>query len=350
MANAEVLEFLASRIFSWYKRNGRSLPWRSNPTPYKIWLAEIVFQQTRIEQGLEYYHKIIKTYPDVMSLSKADEKDILKLWQGLGYYTRAINLLKTARLIASNGGVFPSDVEQLKKLPGIGPYTAGAIASIAFGKREPLVDGNVQRVFSRFFGINHPVNHSRSTKIFYQIAGDLVRIAEVPSDHNQALMDLGSIVCKPVKPSCDACPISDACVAFLMGEVNKYPIKVKKNKKTDRYLIYGFCINGNQIAIQKRNASDIWKNLYQLPLLAEFLNQVSVKQYLKSNNLHSSNFTAIHHLSHQKLHIEIYPVEEAFFISNKIKYNFIEIDALKELAFPVPLLKFLSTLPDAKTF
>ncbi|GCD79826.1 A/G-specific adenine glycosylase [Schleiferia thermophila] len=350
MANPEVLSFFVSRVSSWFKLNGRPLPWRLNPTPYHIWLAEIIFQQTRIGQGMDYYTSFIARYPDIESLSKAEEDEVLRLWQGLGYYTRAINLLKTARIIASEGGMFPSDVETLKKLPGIGPYTAGAISSIAFGRKEPLVDGNVQRVFSRFFGLKIPVNDPKSQKILYRMAGEIIRMAEDASAHNQGLMDLGSTICKPLKPLCERCPLHEACIACVEGNVDLYPVKIKKNKKMDRFIIFGYCTDEGRIAIQKRDRSDIWKNLYQLPLLADSFNSTTIEQYAFKKSLLFSIYNTTHQLSHQKLHIGIYPVEEDFLISNKVNYTFIDFSMVQEIAFPVPLMKFLSSIPKSKSF
>lgn len=344
--STEILNFFVYQIEKWYSTHQRPLPWRENPTPYTVWLAEIIFQQTRIEQGIGYYARFVEKYPDIQQLASAPEDEILRLWQGLGYYSRALNMHKTAKIIANRGGQFPNSVDELKKLPGIGPYTAGAIASIAFGKRTPLVDGNVQRVLSRFFGIDAPVNDSKSLAQFYALAEQLVTISENPSHYNQGLMDFGSLVCKPSKPRCTECPLLSGCYAFAGQLTNVLPVRKSAPEKMHRYMLYGYYDNDGKIAVQKRGANDIWKNLYQLPLLLDTLDE---KIALDFENTHLKNhklFTIKHILSHQVLHIRIYSCEKMPLTIQPDTLRFVRRDELSQLGFPVPFQKFFSKLSE----
>ncbi len=260
-----------SRLLQWYKNNRRELPWRETRDPYKIWLSEIILQQTRIAQGMSYYHKFLEWFPDVHSLAQATEDKVLGAWQGLGYYSRARNLHHTARIIANeHNGVFPADYKSLLQLKGIGAYTAAAIASIAFGLPKAAVDGNVTRVIARYFGIEEPVDDTAIKKNIEETAAALLDPRQ-PGNFNQAMMDFGALVCKPGKPDCHICPFAEDCVALSEGMTQKIPLKAKKVKQKQRFfhffLFYWPEKEPEFLFIEKRKGNDIWKNLYQLPLI-----------------------------------------------------------------------------------
>ncbi len=336
--------FFVQQVEHWYQYHQRPLPWRQKPTPYTIWLAEIIFQQTRIEQGLSYYLRFIKKYPELPILAKAEEDEILRMWQGLGYYSRALNLLKTAKILTERGGDFPHEVQELMSLPGIGPYTAGAIASIAFGQRVPLVDGNVTRLFARFFGIESPVNHPNTIKIIHSKAEGLVNLSDAPSNYNQGLMEMGSLLCKPVKPSCNECPLSQECSAHHNNKVAILPLKSPKPQKSNRYLYYVFIEKDGKIAVHKRDNQDIWKNLYQLPLLLDTSSIYEKTEFeLRHRNLEKMS-TIRHILTHQILHLTIYRAEKFFDQNKKKEIRYVETSLLGELAFPVPFQKFFEKI------
>ncbi|MFN3952671.1 MAG: A/G-specific adenine glycosylase [Thermaurantimonas sp.] len=336
--------FFVRQVERWYQNHQRPLPWRKKPTPYTVWLAEIIFQQTRIEQGMSYYLRFIKKYPDLLSLAKAEEDEILRMWQGLGYYSRALNLHKTAKILVERGGDFPKTVHELIGLPGIGPYTAGAIASIAFGQRVPLVDGNVTRLFARFFGIESPVNHLNTSKNIYSKAKELVKLSDTPSNYNQGLMDMGSLLCKPAKPSCYECPLSQECSAHHYNKVEILPLKRPKPLKSNRYLFYEFIEKDGKIAVHKRDNRDIWKNLYQLPLLLDTTSTDEKTEFeLRHQNL--EKMTTIRHiLTHQILHLTIYRAEKFSDQNKKMEIRYVVPSLLGELAFPVPFQKFFAKI------
>ena len=344
MNDSSIDSFFVIHVERWYKTHQRPLPWRMNPTPYSIWLAEIIFQQTRIEQGMKYYLNFIQRYPDIQTLADADEDEILRMWQGLGYYSRAINLLKTARLLARNGGTFPKDTDQLKRLPGIGPYTAGAIASIAFGQRTPLVDGNVTRLITRFFGINAPVNQPDTVKLIQTMAKRLVELSLSPSDYNQGLMDMGSLLCKPVKPYCNECPLVNRCHSFVNNLTDRIPSKNPKPVKSVRYLFYGFIKINGKVVISKRDNQNIWKNLYQLPLLMD-TSSVDEKTEFETRHLDLDILNKFKHiLTHQILHLTIYDANPIFDKIDKKNIRLVDPELLSELGFPVPFQKFFAKI------
>ena len=259
------------KLLRWYARNKRILPWRDTNDPYKIWLSEIILQQTRVNQGLAYYEKFIAAFPDVFSLAKAPAKEIFKLWQGLGYYNRAENLMKTAkRIVTDFQGHFPEDFKTLKTLPGIGDYTAAAIASLAFHQPHAVVDGNVYRVLSRIFGIETPINTARGKKEFTALAHELLA-GNPPAAFNQALMEFGALFCVPKNPSCDTCPFQEQCFARMSGRISGFPVKAKKAAPGHRHYCY-FVLqvrqNGKSFYyLKKRTGRDIWRNLYDFPAL-----------------------------------------------------------------------------------
>ncbi|HNQ11677.1 MAG TPA: A/G-specific adenine glycosylase [Bacteroidia bacterium] len=337
-------------IIKWYKINHRRLPFRETKQPYHIWISEIIFQQTRIEQGLPYYNKFIKAFPNVKKLALASEKDVLQLWQGLGYYSRAINLQKAAQHIYKNeNGIFPRKYVDWLKLNGVGPYTAAAICSIAFNQKHAAVDGNVIRVLSRFFGVKEK-NRPKLQKLIQEKA-DLLIHPEQAGLHNQALMEIGALVCSPKSPLCSECPVNSKCFAFQKNQTDQFPAKQQKLKKVVRYFYYAFLIHKQKVIVQKRSMGDIWRQLYQLPLVESKikLNRKQVEELsfagysiapLKDKMiLHKK-----HLLSHQKL--------EIFFLKQKIEeiksiqgdYQLVPIKDLQKFPFPVPIKQAIVAL------
>jgi A/G-specific adenine glycosylase len=252
-------------IIQWFRENGRTLPWRETKDPYAIWLSEVILQQTRIEQGRPYWERFMQRWPTVDSLAAATEDEVLREWQGLGYYSRARNLHKAAKQIAAIGH-FPNTMEELRRLKGIGDYTAAAIGSIAFGLPAAVVDGNVYRVLSRWMGIDTPIDSTEGKKMFFEAAQELLDKSN-PALYNQAIMDFGALQCTPSSPDCLSCPLADSCVALQQGKVEMLPVKKNKTKVTDRFFNYIYVRMGDYTFIGKRKGNDIWKNLYELPLI-----------------------------------------------------------------------------------
>ncbi len=255
-------------LIHWYLTNKRELPWRQTALPYHIYLSEIIFQQTRIDQGLQYYKKIIRQYPDINSLANASETDFLNLWQGLGYYSRAHNALKAARIMAQKyAGHVPESYEQLIELPGIGPYTAAAIASIAFGQPCPVVDGNVKRVISRLLALQTPVDKPELTSTIHAFLQESIHSCN-PSDFNQALMEFGALVCTPANPQCTGCPLHKYCKAYISGKTHLFPVKAAKKEKPVVALQYYIVFADKQKSsfyLVQRNMENLWKGFYEFP-------------------------------------------------------------------------------------
>ncbi len=251
-------------LLTWHDtENERELPWKNEKDPYKIWLSEVILQQTRAEQGLPYYLKFTGTYPTVQALAAADDDDVFRLWQGLGYYNRCKNMLKAARYIAlQNGGKMPQTYDELVQLPGIGTYTAAAIASFAYDLPHPVIDGNVYRVLSRCFAIKTPVDTTIGKSEIAVLASKLIS-GHPPARFNQAIMDLGATVCKPAAPICAKCPLETLCVASKQDLIQILPIKIRKTNVTERHFLYFVIENDNHIYIHKRGDNDIWANLYE---------------------------------------------------------------------------------------
>ncbi len=254
-------------ILEWFKKNCRQLPWRETNDPYKIWLSEIILQQTRVNQGLDYYYRFVERFPDVHRLAAAEEQEVIKLWQGLGYYSRARNLLAAARQVeAEFDGAFPATCQDLLRLKGVGPYTAAAVASIAYNIPVAVVDGNVSRVLSRLYGVEDPVNVPAGEKKIATLAGELLNHAH-PGDHNQAMMEFGALQCVPVSPDCPACPLRQYCTAYREKLVDVLPRKQKKATVRNRYFTYLIINEGAYTYINKRTGNDIWKEMYEFPLI-----------------------------------------------------------------------------------
>jgi A/G-specific adenine glycosylase len=253
-------------ILEWFKENGRALPWRETRDPYAIWLSEIILQQTRIEQGRPYWERFMKRWPTVEALAHATEDEVLREWQGLGYYSRARNLHTAAQQIVERGG-FPTTLEGIKALKGVGDYTAAAIGSIAFNLPAAVVDGNVYRVLSRHYGITTPINTTEGKKVFTALAQSLLPLAQA-SAFNQAMMDFGATQCTPSSPNCPSCPLAESCVALREGRIDELPVKQRTLKVKERQLTYIYIRCNGYTAIHRRPAGDIWQGLYE-PWLAE---------------------------------------------------------------------------------
>jgi A/G-specific adenine glycosylase len=255
-----------TKLIKWYSCFQRDLPWRKTKEPYNIWLSEILLQQTRISQGLKYYQAFVYHFPSVHKLADASQHDVLKLWQGLGYYTRARNLHKTAKIVVEQyNGIFPKTYQELLKLPGIGRYTAAAIASFAYEEPVPVIDGNVYRFFSRLKSIEEPVGTEKSYTLFYKLLSSYIQ-ESTPSLFNQAIMEFGALHCTALNPKCTSCPFSDSCIAFQFNKTELYPVRQKKQTIKKRYFYYFFMTDGTNTLLNKRTKNDIWKGLYDFPL------------------------------------------------------------------------------------
>ena len=253
---------------NWYKSNGRyDLPWRNVTDPYLIWISEIILQQTRVAQGMDYYKRFIEHFPNVFSLAEASEDDVLKQWQGLGYYSRARNLHLSAKMVAERG-TFPTTYEEIRQLKGIGEYTASAICSFAYHQNYAVVDGNVYRVLSRIFDIHTPIDSTAGKKEFNLLANELLDKRH-PHIYNSAIMDFGAIQCTPKSPNCQECPFIDKCMAFQNKTIQDLPVKSKKTAVTNRYFVYVYIEDDEKILLRRRGAGDIWQGLYE-PYLIEF--------------------------------------------------------------------------------
>ncbi len=263
--NIILMTFFSKRLLAWYRENKRELPWRETKDPYRIWVSEIILQQTRVSQGYEYYCRFTERFPDVYALAAADEDEVMKYWQGLGYYSRARNLHTAARSIVDNGG-FPKTYKEVRALKGVGDYTAAAICSFAFGLPCAVVDGNVYRVLSRWLGIDIPIDTAAGKKYFASVADELLDKSQ-PGLYNQAIMDFGALQCVPASPSCVSCPLADSCVALQKGLVGNLPMKQHKTKISERFFYYIYVHSEKVAFIRKRNGEDIWRNLYEFPLI-----------------------------------------------------------------------------------
>ena len=260
------MDDLQKKLAIWFEDNKRTLPWRTDPSSYHVWLSEVILQQTRVNQGFDYFNRFVEQWPTLNDLANASEEEVLKMWQGLGYYSRARNLHQCAKeVVEKHGGIFPADFEKLKQLKGIGNYTAAAIASIAYGLPHAVVDGNVYRVLSRLYDIDTPINKTNGIKQFANLA-EILLDKKHPGRHNQAMMELGALLCTPKNPDCLHCPIQDHCLALAHHTVDQRPKKEHRNHIRTRYLNYLFIITENhQICLHKRTEKDIWKNLYDFP-------------------------------------------------------------------------------------
>lgn len=342
-------------LITWYLQNKRDLPWRNTRDPYLIWLSEIILQQTRVEQGYPYYQRFSETYPTVAHFAEAAEDDILSLWQGLGYYSRARNMHKTARMVMDNyGGVFPDNYSQLVQLKGIGDYTAAAISSFSSREVQAVVDGNVYRVLSRYFGIYDKIDATPGKKRFRELADSLIDPRN-PDLSNQAMMEFGALLCKP-RPMCAICPVSQDCYALKHDAINDLPQKKKKSASRNRFLHYFIVQESDSIYIRKRSGKDIWQNLYEFPLIetpsassaAEVSRSPAFKDLFGSNASVTIELPAVKHiLSHQNLFVSF------CFISgithNLLKHNgysSVDPETFRHMAKPVIIVKYYNSLLD----
>ena len=342
------------QLILWYLNEKRDLPWRNTTDPYKIWLSEIILQQTRVDQGLDYYLKFVSTYPNVGFLAEAEPDEILKNWQGLGYYSRARNLHETAKYIHYElNGVFPGNYNTLIKLKGVGPYTAAAIASFAFKEPKAVVDGNVFRALSRLFDIDTPINSSEGKKIFQELA-DGVLSKERPDLFNQAIMELGALVCTPKKPLCLHCPVQSKCLAFQKGTITERPVKLKKTKQTLRRIDYAVIEKGNEIVLKKREERDIWQGLYDFASVEDMenLGERTMSNYVQETfpktkiasmgSAPEKSYT--HLLSHRKIEARFWRVEVSGTLEDEGAYRVIKKDDIDKYAVPRLIHRFLEDI------
>jgi A/G-specific adenine glycosylase len=340
------MEFSNSLLY-WYLQNKRDLPWRNTTNPYPIWLSEIMLQQTRVAQGMPYFQAFMMAFPTIFDLAKASEEQVLKLWQGLGYYSRARNMHKTAQIIAFEmDGNFPDNYNDLFKLKGIGEYTAAAIASFAFNEVVPVVDGNVFRVLSRYFNVETDITSSTAKKEFTALAKALIPI-DNPALFNQAIMEFGALQCVPKNPNCEVCIFGNSCAALQKKKVAQLPVKSKKTKVTNRFFNYLiFLDKHNNTLLNKRTQKGIWHNLYEFPVI-ETNDESDFDVILKNIIENYPEYTfesiscynsapVIHKLSHQKLHINYYKLNVMQEIMDGIP-----LFSIKNYPFPVVIYNFI---------
>lgn len=339
---------ISNTLKEWYNIHSRKLPWRKTKDPYSIWISEIILQQTRIEQGLPYYIRFLEAFPNIKTLSEASEDQVLKLWQGLGYYSRARNMMIAAQqMMKFHNGKFPYKYEDIIKLKGIGTYTAAAIASFSFQLPYAVLDGNVFRVLSRYYGVSLAINTTEGKKYFEKLAQEILDLDD-PASHNQAIMEFGALYCKPQNPNCINCPLSDSCQALFEKKVNEYPVKLKKLQVKNRYLNYFFISDGSSILIEKRDHGNIWKGLYQLPLIeseteeqaSEILKKDEFQSWIHHQAYELVNVYEIQHkLTHRLLHIRFFNLKLLQVPSTN--YLKVSLQDLESFAFPKPIHSYL---------
>jgi len=343
-----------NKLIEWYLVNARDLPWRKTQDAYPIWLSEIMLQQTRISQGMPYFFKFIEAFPTVFHLAEASEDKVLKLWQGLGYYSRARNLHFTAKYVSNElNGVFPKSYKELKHLKGVGDYTASAIASFCYREPVAVVDGNVYRVLSRYFGIDTPINSTEGIKEFKTLAQKLLDKKQ-PHIYNQAIMEFGALQCSPKSPNCDSCPLQTDCIAFQQDRISSLPRKLKKTKVQERFYNYVVISDSKgNVFVEKRTGNGIWKNLFQFPLiespkncqtpedLISFSKNNIPQHLLKQASLYNDS-PIKHLLSHRKLWINFWViyVENLNLLENLPK-SYLMTDQIDTFAVPVVIEKFI---------
>lgn len=343
--------FFTQEIIHWYHQNKRELPWRHTREAYIIWLSEVILQQTRVEQGLPYFNRFVARYPDVRSFAEAEEGEILRLWEGLGYYSRARNMHKAAKMVIDRyNGIFPTRYADLLTLKGIGVYTAAAIASFAADEARPVVDGNVYRVLARYFAIDEPINSTEGKKVFAGLAEEVMD-REHAAIYNQAIMEFGALQCKPQNPDCSQCPVQSGCEALRQKRVTSLPVKLKARKSRDRFFFYFLLREGDRIRMNKRASGDIWENLYELPLV-ETESALTVDELMAADEIKSlfgdqakvtmASPVYKHLLSHQNLYTRFIQLTDFTVRSDKIfTWNSFFIKDLDTLAKPKLVLSFL---------
>ena len=345
----QLLPGFSKNIIQWYHLNKRDLPWRNTNDPYKIWVSEIILQQTRVLQGLPYYERFIATFPSVHDLAKAPIDQVLRLWQGLGYYSRARNMHVAAQYVSLElHGHFPSNFDSLLKMKGVGRYTAAAIASFAYKEKVAVVDGNVQRVLSRIFGISEDISLPKTQKTFEVLAQKHISDAH-PDQFNQAIMEFGATYCMPHNPECNACIFKIACFAHNHTMVDKLPVKARKTKVKNRFIHYIVFQYGNQLAMKQRNEKDIWNGLFDFYLIESEneMQEFELNEHMKIFNViekppYKVSNTFRHLLSHQRLHVKFYH----YLVNEKQKIeglglNFYSLEETEKLPKPVLLANYL---------
>ena len=340
----------SDELLLWFEKNKRKLPWRENKDPYQIWLSEVILQQTRVEQGKPYYYRFIDTFPDINSLASASEQEVLKLWEGLGYYSRARYLHFAAKQIVNDfSGKFPNDYNEIIKLKGVGKYTAAAVASIAFDQRYAVVDGNVQRVIARIYEINEAINSSQGAKLINNIANELLPNRH-SGNYNQAFMELGAMVCTPRSPKCEICPVNTFCGAFKNEKQHLYPVKENKIKVTSRYFNYIFLIDEGFTFIKERMKGDIWQGLWE-PLLIESkidesfeIDKIILSRFQIENieTVFQSNIIT-HQLTHRKIYCRFHIAFTKVSPDLLIAYERVNVEELGAKAFPILIRKFIDS-------
>lgn len=346
----------STAIISWYKQNKRSLPWRETQNPYHIWLSEIILQQTRVAQGLPYYERFISKYPEINDLADANEDEILRLWQGLGYYSRARNLHKCAQVIISqHDGTFPKTMKSLLTLPGIGKYTAAAIASLAFKEAVPVIDGNVYRVLARYFDIEIDIGTSKAFQYFYNLSLSLID-KSAPGEYNQAVMELGALCCTPKQPDCDYCVLGSGCEANAKSLQGVLPVKKRLRKARERYFNYFVVVQDDNILMRQRVERDIWQGLYEFllieqsqPAVADILNHPCLKKLKNNDTKIIINDKIIRHvLTHQLLYVNfaVISIEKNSKLIDELsteEFSWYNLSEVEELPKPILLANFLDT-------
>lgn len=336
------------KITNWYTANKRDLPWRTDRDPYQIWLSEIILQQTRVAQGLPYYNKFVERFPNVGSFANADMEEILLLWQGLGYYSRARNMHFAANQVMNDfEGSFPKSFKELKKLKGVGDYTAAAIASIAFDEKVAVVDGNVYRVLARYFDEDTPIDSSQGKKLFSQLANELIT-KNAPGDHNQAVMELGALVCTPKQPDCDNCPLNNECKVAFTDKLGSLPVKTKKIKVRERHFNYVHLTFEDKVVIQKRKSGDIWEGLFQFPLIEgkepNLTNLLEDEIGVKQNYIWNKANSFKHILTHQRIFADFYQVELNNLDGLKDGFLLVPLSELDNYAKPKLIVNYIESI------
>jgi len=333
-------------LISWYNKNKRDLPWRNTTDPYKVWLSEIILQQTRVDQGMSYYIHFAETFPTIKHLADAPEQKVMKLWQGLGYYSRARNLHTAAKTVRDEFDCkFPNTHDKILRLKGVGSYTAAAIASFCFNECYPVVDGNVYRVLARLYGIKTPIDSTKGKKDFHELAFTLIN-KKNPGLFNQAIMEFGALQCKPKNPDCEICPLNSKCIAFEKKLVDKLPVKSKSLKQRNRYFNYFFIHDKNSLLLRKRTGKDIWENLYDFPLIEtdkpekpeKVLHSKEGKKTLHKLRYSIKNVwqSEKHILSHQIIHASFIELTTTSLASHSKEFILVKKSALHK--YPVPRL------------
>ncbi|MDE5420751.1 A/G-specific adenine glycosylase [Ancylomarina sp. DW003] len=334
-----------TEIINWYEFNKRDLPWRNTSDPYKIWISEIMLQQTQVVTVIDYYHRFLNSFPTINALASADEQEVLNLWQGLGYYSRARNLHQAAKSIEDNyNGVFPTTFDEILKLKGIGVYTASAIAAFAFHLPQAAVDGNVYRVLSRLFGVSEPTNSPKGKREFQALADELMADAP-PHVYNQAIIEFGALQCTAKNPNCEACPIQANCFAYINKQQSVFPVKKKKVKVTDRYFYYLLISGDEKFLMQQRGDKDIWRKMFEFPLI-ETQNKIELVDLIKSESWQSlfkgldvkvreHIVSKVHKLSHQNLYIEFIHIDANTEVLME-RTDLILIDKEEASGYPMP--------------